>query len=224
MLAVARRKKLQRRILAWLVGLLGPVLIRLLAATLRIRTIGDENHAAGREGGQNVIYCPWHQAQLLFVYTHRGLGIHALISQHADGDLMARTMEGLGFGSIRGSTTRGGSAALRRMVRIGREGHDLAITPDGPRGPLHKVQPGVITLARLTGFPILHGAWSGSRMWELGSWDRFRIPKPFSRVVIVKGGPFRVPREITPEQEEEYRVKLEKALMEDLEKAEALVN
>lgn len=218
---MAHLNKTTLKFVALLVGFLGPLLVRLLMSTLRIKVIGAENHEEGRKGGQNVIFACWHETQLLFAYTHRGQGIRVLVSQHGDGELIARILQGLGWGPVRGSTTRGGSAALRRMLREVREGHDLAITPDGPKGPRHRVQPGVITLARLTGAPILYAYWSANRMWEFGSWDRFRVPWPFSRVVVFMDGPLWVPRSLSPEGEEEYRLRLEKELQEESGRAEA---
>ncbi|MCZ6689802.1 MAG: lysophospholipid acyltransferase family protein [Planctomycetota bacterium] len=214
------RHKPSRWILRRIIPLLGPLVLRLLGATWRIEQIGREGHQQAIDRGR-MIFAFWHQAQLVFVYTERGQGGRILISQHADGTQIARVVEAFGFGAVRGSTTRGGSAALRKMVRLGRAGQKLAITPDGPRGPPHRVQRGVITLARLTGLPIHIGSWYASRLWEWGTWDRFRVPKPFSRVVLIFSGPFEVPRKMTEAQEEEYRRELERNLQADLERAEA---
>lgn len=188
--------------------------MRLLIGTCRFEVHGKEEFEGARRDNPGCILAFWHQCLLVFSWTHRHQGIQVMVSQHADGDLIALPLQRLGFGTVRGSTTRGGPRALREMVRLARDGQDLGITPDGPRGPRYRVQPGVITLARLTGRPILFGTWAASRCWKLNSWDRFRIPKPFSRIVALYGEVFRVPRDITPEEEEEYRQRLEDFLVE----------
>ena len=219
--ARAARKRRSKATLVRLSWRLGPGLIRAIFATPRIETVGAEIHRRVRRGGRNVIFAFWHHDQLLFAHTHRRQGIHVMVSRHADGDLITGPLTGAGFRFVRGSTTTGGSAALRRMVRLGREGRDLAITPDGPRGPRHEVQPGVITLARLTGLPILLGSWTADRLWELNGWDRFRVPKPFSRIVVVLGGPFVVPRDADAAEEERLRRQLGEMLLQDGHRAEA---
>lgn len=218
---MAHRPKPSKAFLIRLVGLLGPHLIRLIGATWRFQLVDVERYEKARREGQKFVFAFWHQSQLVWAYFNRGQKTHVLVSHHADGEMIARALEGLGFGTVRGSTTRGGSAALRRMVRVGRDGYNLAVTPDGPKGPRHKVQPGVITLARLTGMPIVRGTWYARPMWEFGSWDRFRIPWPFARIGVILSEPFRVPRDISPEEEEEYRWKLEEAMMKDAARVEA---
>ena len=217
---MAHRPKPLRPVLLLLAGLIAPILLRVIGSTWRFRIIGSWRHRRARRDGQKVIMACWHQAQLPFIYTHRGQGIRVLVSYHADGELLARLLEGLGYRTVRGSTTRGGASALKGLVRLARAGHDLAITPDGPRGPRYKVQPGVITLARLTGLPILRGAWAASRVWEFRSWDRFRIPKPFARIVAIHGGPYRVPRDLSEEEEEACRQELEKDLRAETDRAQ----
>ncbi len=210
-----------KQTLANLTGAFGPGVLRAWFATLRLERIGDELFDETKRQAGAAIFAFWHGNQFVFAHTHRRRGIHVLVSKHADGELIARPLSRLGFVTVRGSTTRGGSAALRKLVRIGRKGHHLAITPDGPKGPRHRVQAGVITLARLTGLPILTGSWAASRTWEIDSWDGFRVPKPFTRIVtVMERTGILVPRDAGPDEEERCRVQLEDALLEGGRRAE----
>jgi lysophospholipid acyltransferase (LPLAT)-like uncharacterized protein len=113
--------------------------------------------------GQNFIAAFWHGRQLMMPFANKGKRISILISQHRDGELIARTVARFGFHAVRGSTTRGGAGALRRLVRRARAGDLVVMTPDGPRGPRHVVQPGVLKLAMLTGLPIVPLTFSASK-------------------------------------------------------------
>ena len=149
---------------------------------------------------------------LALCFSHRRRLIHIMVSEHRDGEMIARTVGLLGFIPVRGSTTRGGLRALFQMADRVSAGYDVAITPDGPRGPRFQVQQGVITLAQRSGMPIVPVANSASFRKTLSSWDRYIIPLPFSRVVILHGEPISVPRQLSPEKMEEKRVQLEDAL------------
>lgn len=142
---------------------LGYGALRLLRWTMRVRTLNAEAVEAFWKKGQNVIVAFWHSRQLMMPYAYGGRRISVLISRHRDGELIARTVRRFGFESARGSTTRGGATALRRLVEEARSGSDLAVTPDGPRGPREKAQPGVVELAKLTGLPILPLAFGASK-------------------------------------------------------------
>ena len=147
------------KFLAWLKLILippiGAALIRGLGKTLRPTGQGFRKMEEASGPGRPAIFAFWHSQQLMMSLFYRGPGAHVLISQHRDGELIARIAWRFGLRSVRGSTTRGGTAALRRMIALGREGSDLAVTPDGPRGPRQVVQAGVIHLARSTGLPIV---------------------------------------------------------------------
>jgi lysophospholipid acyltransferase (LPLAT)-like uncharacterized protein len=119
----------------------------------------------------------------------------ALISGHRDGQLISKCAWYYGIRAVTGSTTRGGSGAIRQLIRLAREGHSLFITPDGPRGPSMHVNRGIIDIARLSGLPILPAAIGTSGGKELNTWDRFLVPAPFSRISIRWGEPLRVARE-----------------------------
>lgn len=145
-----------------------------------------------------------------------------LISQHRDGEFISRTVKLFGVDSIRGSTTRGGFSALREMIRVFRKGSDIAITPDGPQGPRHVVQGGILQLARETEAPILPVTYSASRKKIFRSWDQFVLPLPFSKVVYIWGEPLFVPRDIGKEELEEKRLLLQERLKQITEEADRL--
>lgn len=192
---------------------LGPLLIRALGSTWRVEIRPRGVEEARRRRGERVIYAFWHGRMLVPAYTHRGQGIAILISRHRDGEYIARPVARLGFKPVRGSTTRGGAAALRESLRRANAGNcHLAFTPDGPRGPRYRVQPGVIWAASRTGLPIVPAAVEAERAWVLGSWDEFTIPKPFSRVTILEGAPIPIPPDLTPAALEHHRLALEETL------------
>ena len=143
-----------------------------------------------------------------------------LVSRHRDGEFIARAVKYLGIDSVRGSTTRGGLSALRGMVRYYREGGNLAITPDGPQGPKHVVQMGVIELARLTGSPLFPLTYGASRKRVLNNWDHFIIPIPFCRIVYIWGEPVWVLRDSKREKMEEKRLLLQDRLRQITEEAD----
>lgn len=156
----------------------GAGIIRALGRSMRIDTLGHEAIDALYREGKRVIIAFWHAQQLMMPLTYRGRLAHILISRHQDGEIIARIVERFGFRAVRGSSTRGGVEALRELIRLGRSGVDLVVTPDGPKGPAQVVKPGVIQLARASGLPIVPLAFGCSKKNTLrvgiGSW--FRIP------------------------------------------------
>lgn len=182
--------------------------------------MGKENLEGVRREKKSVIYAFWHGRMLILTYSHRNRKIHVLISQHRDGEYIARIIHRLGFISVRGSTTRGGSRALFEMCEKTTAGFDVAVTPDGPKGPGFKVHPGAIYIAQRSGMPIVPVTNSAENRWNLSSWDRFLIPKPFSKTVIMLGQPIYVEPESTPEQMEQKRRELEQRLLDLTDKAD----
>ena len=168
--------------------------IRGLRATVRLRHHGDARVREWERRGERFILAFWHRHLLLMPYAYRGRRISVLVSQSKDGELIARTVARLGIDSSRGSSSRGGAAGLRSLLRKAEEGWDIAFTPDGPRGPLREVQPGVILAAAATGLPIVPVAIAATRAKRLNSWDRFLVPLPFSTVHFVYGEPLAVER------------------------------
>lgn len=179
---------------AGLTSFLAAQLIRGLRASVRLRYHGAEEIRRREREGERFILAFWHRHLLLMPYGYRGRRISVLISQSRDGELIARTVGRLGIDASRGSTTRGGLAGMRSLLRKAEEGYDLAFTPDGPKGPAGVVQPGVILAAAATGWPILPVAMAASRCRRLRSWDRFVVPLPLSRVHFAYGEPLRVAR------------------------------
>lgn len=166
---------------------LGGLVLRLLAMTWRMRTSGGEIVIAARAAKQPIIFTIWHGQMLPGLWQHRGEGVAVLISEHRDGEIIAGIASRLGFRTVRGSTYRGADRALVGLVRELRAGHDVAVTPDGPRGPAGHFAPGALVAAQRAGAPIVSVAVSATRAWRLRSWDGFMIPKPFARVTVGYG-------------------------------------
>ncbi len=181
------------------VPLLAAGLIRGLRASVRLRHHGDGKVREWERRGERFILAFWHRHLLLMPYAYRGRRISVLVSQSRDGELIARTVARLGIDASRGSSSRGGAAGLRSLLRKAREGYDLAFTPDGPRGPVPEVHPGGNLAAAASGLPIQPGAVAATRAKRLRSWDRFLVPLPLSTVHFVYGEPLRVERRADPE-------------------------
>lgn len=187
---------LKDKFLLWLVSLLGPPLLLIYGMTWRISRVGTENLKEVREKDGKVLFAFWHKNILPLAYSDRGRGIHIMISEHRDGEYIARVVKRLGYHPVRGSTTRGGSRALFEMSQVGKRGFDGAITPDGPRGPKRQVQPGTVVIASRATLPVVPAAVVASPCWALKSWDDFIIPKPLSKVVILIGRPMHLPTKL----------------------------
>ncbi len=206
--------KIRHPLLMKAISWLGAKIIRVWMGTLRYRyrPLGLDVDAARMDDvKERLLGIFWHENILLPAYTHGRRDIRVLISRHADGQMMADVCERLGFGLIRGSTTRGGIEALREMLRASQHFH-VAVTPDGPRGPRRQLQPGVIYLAARTGMPILVMGIGYDRPWRLNSWDRFAIPRPFSRATFVSGDLIWVPPRAERDDLEHFRKLVENEL------------
>ncbi len=173
-------KKLKSRFAAGFLPRLLYLIVRLLYATIRIRVIGTEIPMAFHRAGEGVIIVFWHSRLLLSPFAYLGPEIHALVSSHGDGEILANVFKCFNISLIRGSSSKKGARALIEMVRLARLNFDLAITPDGPRGPAEVVKPGVVQLARMSGRPVIPLAFSCSWGKRFNSWDRFLLPYPFS--------------------------------------------
>jgi lysophospholipid acyltransferase (LPLAT)-like uncharacterized protein len=203
-----------------LLGVAAGLFIRALRRTVRLRFAGEETVRAWERSHRRFILAFWHRHLLLMRYAYRGDRMTVLISQSRDGEIIASAMAHLGLGAVRGSSSRGGALALREVVRQARSGSDLGFTPDGPRGPAKRAQPGVVLAAAATGLPVVPVAVGASRKVLAGSWDRTIVPLPGCRVVIAFGEALEVPREGRPE---EWAPRLEAALDAVEARAEALV-
>jgi 3-deoxy-D-manno-octulosonic-acid transferase len=168
---------------------LGRMLIELLGASWSIDYLRPRTGRTGRVRAGNVLYAFWHSRQLPLIYTHRHEGITVMVSRHRDGQYVADVLHVNGFGTVRGSTTRGGLGAFRGMARVLRSGLDGAITPDGPRGPAEVMKPGAAHIAALARRPLVCMGTSAWPSLKFRSWDRFVLPLPFARVSVVEGRP-----------------------------------
>jgi lysophospholipid acyltransferase (LPLAT)-like uncharacterized protein len=198
-------------------SLLAYLLVRLLTATLRVRQVRPEHI----EGTPQYILAFWHDQLLPLMGRSRWKRpITVMISQSKDGELVARVLRRFGVESARGSSTRGGSGALREMLREARAGKNIVFTPDGPRGPARIAKEGVAYAAQITGLPVIPMAYASQKKKLLRSWDRMMIPLPFSKGVCVYGAPLAVPRH---SDAEEWRMKIEETLNELSAEAERLL-
>lgn len=180
------------------VGLTGRYALRALFRTLRVERTGHHEVLSLRQSGTPVIYVFWHGRLLPLIHVHRHDGIVVLVSEHRDGDYLARVLHHFGFGTVRGSSTRGGVQGLKGLIRAARKGLDLAVTPDGPRGPNRELKLGVLAAARMTGLPLVPVGVGVTTGWRIRSWDELLVPKPFSTVRIAYGQPRFVPRHAGP--------------------------
>jgi lysophospholipid acyltransferase (LPLAT)-like uncharacterized protein len=200
---------------------IGGGLITALMRTTRVEIRGRENWDEWGGARKPAIYVLWHGRLLPCSYFRRHEELATLISQHRDGDYIAGVVEGWwGFQAIRGSSSRGGAGALREMVRTLKSGKALAITPDGPRGPRQKMKPGPVIAAQLTGAPIIPVSAGTDRAWWVEGWDRFLVPKPFSRFQMWFAEPIFVPRDSTPADIEAATLRIETRLNEVTEEVD----
>ncbi|PYP06823.1 MAG: hypothetical protein DMD25_01460 [Gemmatimonadetes bacterium] len=167
-------------------------LVRLLAATWRYRVQGWEHVAAARASGRPVVYVLWHSRILPLLYHRRDERLALLISRHRDGGYLAELCQRWGYRVVRGSSQRGGEVGLLGLVRYLRLGGEVALTPDGPRGPAERMKPGALAAAQHANAMVIAAGARASSAWWIESWDRFCLPRPFARVEIVYSAPFAV--------------------------------
>lgn len=158
-----------------------------LGWTTRIYWFKTEEARQLEESGQGIIYAAWHNQQLFLLYPYKGQKIAALISQSSDGEYIARLLPRFGMIAVRGSTTRGGARALIKLMQAARKGYRPMLTPDGPRGPIYTVQPGILFLAKKLGWPIIPVGTALSHKFKAGSWDKMRVPLPFGKTALTYG-------------------------------------
>jgi len=201
-----------RKLLVWLCA----TIIRVIGATLRVT----------EDDGANILHSP-HHAPLIYAFWHNRVGLipffyerdgsgrplFVFISLSRDGQFITEVAERFGVKAVRGSTSRKGTKAALEAVRAARDPHaDIAITPDGPRGPRYQIQPGLLRLAQTTGRPIVAVTYHLEWKYELKSWDRFQVPLPFSPCRLVTRGPIFVPEEATEEDFVAINAKVAEAL------------
>lgn len=201
--------------------------IRFLDLTARWQVIGLDALLGMIERGEPFIGAFWHGRMVMMPGLWRRIcgskvDIRMLISRHRDGRLIARTIAHLGLSAIAGSSSRGGARALREIIEAVANGASVGITPDGPRGPRMRASAGVASVGRLTGAPVFVISFSASRRRVLKSWDRFVLPMPFARIVVVIKGPILIGPEVGPEALERARLTIEDALNEATREADHL--
>ena len=158
-----------------------------LGWTTRVYWFKTDEAKQLEESGKGIIYAAWHNQQLFLLYPYKGQKIAALISQSSDGEYIARVLPRFGMIAVRGSTTRGGARALIKLLQATRKGYRPMLTPDGPRGPIYTVQPGILFLAKKTGLPIIPVGTALSHKFKAGSWDKMRVPLPFGKTALTYG-------------------------------------
>jgi len=207
--------KIEGRLARWLIAF-GFRLLQLWARTLRFE-IEDRAGIVGRPVAENYIGALWHNRLLIFPIVLRRFFPQrqgaALISASRDGDLLADGVKRFGYDVIRGSSSRLGASAILQLTQVLASGRDVVITPDGPRGPAYELGPGIIFLAQRSGAAVLPMNLEYSRCWRLGSWDRFIVPRPFSKVRVLINEPHRVRSTTTLEEFESERLALQDAMM-----------
>lgn len=206
-----------------LTGAVGGGLLDALMATLRVQVDNAGAYRRHVDRGAPVIFVLWHGRLLPLGYLHRDQGVVGLASRSADGEYIARILTHWGFGMVRGSSSGGGDAAFRELIRAVRAGHSVAITPDGPRGPREKLKRGVLQLAQVTGAPLIPVAAAASRAWWFESWDRFLVPQPFARLAVAYGEEVAVARNAGPGDMAATGERVERALGSLMERVEAQV-
>ncbi|MGB3211568.1 MAG: lysophospholipid acyltransferase family protein [Desulforhopalus sp.] len=189
-------------------------LMRVWFGSCRVTVHNQENCFAADEMGEKGIASFWHYSIIYILYHMRKYSATAMVSASNDGEYIARLAEEFGFDAVRGSRNRRGVEGLKAMFRALRNGKSAAIVADGSQGPPRVVQPGAILLASRTGTPVIPMIWAASSYFTIRSWDRTVIPKPFCRIDFYYGKPLLVPPKLTPEEIEEYRLRLEKRLNE----------
>jgi lysophospholipid acyltransferase (LPLAT)-like uncharacterized protein len=213
---VAREKlKIEGTLARWLIAF-GVCLLRVWERTLRYE-VDDRAGILGKPVTENYIGALWHNRLLIFPLVLRRFFPNrqgaALISASRDGDLLADAIRRFGYDVVRGSSSRLGASAILQLTEMLESGRDVVITPDGPRGPAYELGPGIVFLARKTGAPVLPMNLEYSRCWRAGSWDRFIIPQPFSKVRVLINQPQHIKSIGTPDELEADRLALQNAMM-----------
>jgi lysophospholipid acyltransferase (LPLAT)-like uncharacterized protein len=199
----------------WLIAV-GFRLLQLGARTLRYE-IDDRAGMIGTPVSENFIGALWHNRLLIFPFVLRRFFVHrhgaALISASRDGELLADAIKRFGFDVVRGSSSRLGASAILQLEGVLASGRDVVITPDGPRGPAYELGPGIIFLAQKSGAAVVPINMEYSSCWRIKSWDRFIVPRPFARVRVIIGAPYRVRSTSTDDEFEAERLRLQNAMM-----------
>jgi lysophospholipid acyltransferase (LPLAT)-like uncharacterized protein len=208
----------------WLYPILYKWVVMLLMATYRVEYIGRESVERLKSNAESWIFATWHENVVVSQWAERNQGLVMMSSDSKDGEFSARVMARLGNLPIRGSSSRGGMKAARAVIQALKSGSSAGMTPDGPRGPARKVKPGMLFISAVSQCPILPYHVVSDRYWTLNSWDKQRIPKPFSRVVISIGEPLRIDRERFKQDEANLLAGVEEMMQKNVERAEEAIS
>ncbi|HEV2963825.1 MAG TPA: lysophospholipid acyltransferase family protein [Candidatus Angelobacter sp.] len=214
---------LRQRLLLWLITRAGYLFIRFIGPTLRFQTAVEEGCLSDGMSSPLGIYCFWHRCVIPVAYRFRNRKIAVMTSRSFDGEYIARIINKLGFGAVRGSSSRGAVGALMGMKQELDQGNPVAFTIDGPRGPIYVAKPGPILLSQKTGYGIVCFHIAVERAWILKSWDRMMIPKPFSRVAGWGSTTLHVPAEATEQEIAALHEQMQAMLDRCREQAEAML-
>mgnify|MGYP001215990065 CR=1 FL=1 len=217
------KKPISKRILEAVGIFLITMFQRFTLFTSRKVFLGKETVSTLIQDNKPFIFGIWHCNVYMSPILYRGMDVYVLISKSKDGDLIDRVVKAFKNRSIRGSTSRGGTSALKAMIRVARQNSRLAFTPDGPRGPAFEVQQGIIAAASACGIPIVPAHYESTRQKVAKSWDSHRVPLPFGTIVNSFGDPIVIPRELSDEQFQEYRKLVEEKLIENQRRCEEAV-
>lgn len=188
------------------------LLIKTICKTVKFETAGVQHLEAVEESGKVPIYTVWHDRIFLGTYYLQNRQIIVITSQSFDGEYIARFLTRFGFGTVRGSSTRGGVGALVEMIRLMKKGLATAFTIDGPKGPRYVAKSGACLLAKKTGNPILPFSVEAEKFWAIGSWDKLQIPRPFTRARFFYAEPIWVEKDADDEEIEKKREELQASL------------
>jgi lysophospholipid acyltransferase (LPLAT)-like uncharacterized protein len=215
-------KTLKKKLVSWLGAWSAYWAIKILAVTMQFEEIHPEIPRGFWDKGIPAIGAFWHGRLLMMPVAYEGTKLSFLVSPHRDGQVVGKALKRFGFHAILGSTTRKGFSGFKQMVKA--HGSDIAIVPDGPRGPRHQVQIGVIELAKLTGRAVIPLTFSASKRKIFNTWDQFLLPYPFSKGVFIWGEPIYVDQNGDRTYLEEKRILLENRLKELTERADHYFN
>lgn len=203
------------------IGTIFWIYIWLVAITSKIRIINKENSDSMRNSGANLIFAFWHNRQFFLCFPERYSNVSILISKSKDGEFISRAINFFGIKTIRGSSSKGGIKALIEMHKTLKAGQVIGLTPDGPRGPVYKVQPGIVHLAQKSNLPIIPVSFSAKRKKIFNSWDKYQIPYPFNEIIVIYGSPLTIHEDDTMEM---ASIKIKTALDLNMENGEKLIS
>ncbi|MGI6296037.1 MAG: lysophospholipid acyltransferase family protein [Armatimonadota bacterium] len=206
---MSERGRLSERLKQWAIFSLLWLISTGIAITVRFKVVGYDKLTGVVSAGRGGLVLPWHGVTMLPIYYCRGMGFYALVSLSRDGELQNKLLRSRGFKTVRGSSGRGGARALLELTRRLQEGGVMAHTPDGPKGPVKKVQPGTVYLAKRSGCPVLPVGVACRPAKRLSSWDSHMIPYPFARAVIYFGDVLHIARD---EDDATAAVRIEEAI------------